>query len=187
MRFLKTAAVTGIVIAAVVVLALDNASGAGKEWNEAPCSKAILGSGQPGWRDEAAFAGPVGVGAGSLTQMQRTGDGEFVAKVPLLVEGTKPVTVSVPPDLRKRVFLYYGRIEGRDGKPTTSFAGARGYGETEFRPCPAKPRTIWPGGLRIKGNAPVRLLVHTGGGAKPLELKLGRPEAVAGAKPSSAG
>jgi hypothetical protein len=179
MRFFKTAAIMGMVIVAVVVLALEPASGASREANKAPCSKAILGGGHPAWLAEAAFAGPVGVDVASLSHMSRAGRGELVAKVPLQVAGSAPVTVSVPPDLRSRVFLYYGRIEGRDGKPTTSVFAARGYGETEFRPCPAKPRTIWPGGMRIKGTGPVSLLVHTGDGAKPLKLNLGRPRATA--------
>lgn len=177
MKLLKTAAVTGLVIAAVVVLALEPAAGAGTEWNKADCAKAMIGGSGPGWRAKSTFAGPVGVMKAPLRQMERTGNGDFVAKVPLLVEGTAPVTVSVPQDLRKRVFLYYGHIVGRDGKPTTSFAGARGYGETEFQPCTDKPRTVWPGGMRIKGTAPVHLLVHTGGGAAPIPLRLGRPKA----------
>jgi hypothetical protein len=176
MKLLKTAALTGIVIVAVVVLALEPASGAGTEWNKADCSKAIIGSGSPTWREESVFAGPVGVGKAPLAQMSKTKNGEFVTKLPLLVEGKKAVTISVPPDLRKRVYLYYGRIVGRDGKVTTSFAGARGYGETEFQPCTDKPRTIWPGGVRIEGTAPVHLLVHTGGGAAPIPLRLGRPQ-----------
>jgi hypothetical protein len=175
MKVLRTAALTGIVIAAVVVLALEPASGAGTEANVAPCSKAIIGSGKTGWRGESAVAGPVGVGMATLRQMWRAPNGWLYAKVPLLVEGEDAVTVSVPRSLRKRVFLYYGRIVGRDGTATTSFAGARGYGESEFEPCTNKPRTIWPGGLRIKGTAPVHLLVHQGGGAEPLPLRLGRP------------
>lgn len=176
MKVLKTAALTGIVIAAAVVLALEPAAGAGTEANVAECSQAIIGSGKPGWRSESKVAGPVGVAKGALRQMWRAPNGFLYAKVPLLLEGTKAVTVSVPPSLRKRVFLYYGRIEGRDDKVTTSFADARGYGETEFQPCTDKPRTIWAGGLRIEGTAPVHLLVHQGGGAEPVPLRLGRPE-----------
>jgi hypothetical protein len=102
----------------------------------------------------------------------------FVTKMPLLVAGRAPetVTVSVPPILRSRVFLYYGRILGRDGQPTTLFSEARGYGETEFQLCGDKPRTIWPGGIRVKGDGPVRLLVRVDGEA-PVSLHLGRPQA----------
>jgi hypothetical protein len=175
MRVFKTAAMAAIVIAAVVVLALEPASGASTEWNRADCSTAFIGSGKPSWRTESRSAGPVGVGTAALRQMSRTANGEFVVKLPLLVEGEKAVTVSVPPDLRKRVFLYYGHIVGREGKPTHSFAESRGYGETEFQPCTDKPRTVWGGGLRIKGSAPIHLLVHTGSNAAPLPLRLGRP------------
>jgi hypothetical protein len=96
--------------------------------------------------------------------------------LPLLVEGQRAVTVSVPPDLRKRAFPYYGDVVGRDGKPTHSLAEARGYGETEFQPCADKPRTSWGGGLRFKGSARIHLLVHTGGGGASIPLRLGRPQ-----------
>src|ERR1700761_7057934 len=144
MKLLRTAALTGIVIAAVVVLALEPASGAGTEKNIAACSKAIIGSGSPAG---LSSAGPVSVSRVAMRNMERNAAGEFVGKVPLLVEGEGAVTVSVPAGLRERVFLYYGKIIGRDGKPTTLIAAAQGYSETEFRPCTGNPRTAWPGGL----------------------------------------
>lgn len=148
------------------------------ESNVAPCDKAIIGHGSADWRSESIVAGPVGVRKHPLSQMSQTGNG-LVAKMPLLVEGREPetVTVSVPPGLRDRVFLYYGRVIGRDGQPTTSFAEARGYSETEFRLCGNKPRTIWPGGIRVKGTAPVRLHVWVEGKTEPIPLRLGRPQA----------
>jgi hypothetical protein len=176
MKLLKTVALTGIVVAAVVVLALEPAAGAGTESNVAVCSKAIIGSGKASWRSESRVAGPVGVAIGALDQMWKAPSGWLYVKVPLLLEGERAVTVSVPPSLRKRVFLYYGLIEGRDGKPTHSYTEAPGYGETEFQPCTDKPRTVWSGGLRIKGTAPVHLLVHQGGGAGSIPLRLGRPQ-----------
>jgi hypothetical protein len=176
MKLLKTAAVTGIVIAAVVVLALEPASGAGTRSNVATCSKAIFGSGKPGWRKESVVAGPVGVTKQPLAQMWQAPNGWLYAKVPLLLEGHEAVTVSVPRHLRGRVFLYYGRIVGRDGKVTGSFAEASGYGKTELQPCTDKPRTAWPGGVRIKGTAPVHLLVQQGGSSAAIPLRLGRPQ-----------
>lgn len=176
MKFLKTAALAGLVIVAVVVLVIEPASGAETDANVAPCSKAIIGSGKPGWRSESVVAGPVGAPKGALRQAWRAPNGFLYAKMGLLIEGKDPVTISVPPALRKRVFLYYGRIIGRDGQVTTSFFDARGYGETEFRPCSDKPRTAWPGGLRIRGDAPVHLLIHAGDAA-PVPLRLGRPRA----------
>lgn len=175
MKVLKAAALVGVVVAAVVVLALEPAAGAGTESNVAPCSKAIIGSGKPGWRSESVVAGPVGTAKGALRHMWRAPNGFLYTKMMILVDGRDPVTISVPRSLRKRVFLYYGRIIGRDGQVTTSFFKARGYGETKFQPCTDKPRTVWPGGLRIVGGAPVHLLVHTGD-AKPIPLRLGRPQ-----------
>jgi hypothetical protein len=158
-------------IAAALVLATPSES------NVAPCDKAIIGHGSAGWRSESIVAGPVGIRRHPLSQMSQTRNG-FVTKMGLLVEGRAPetVTVSVPPRLRDRVFLYYGLIRDRAGQPTTSFRNARGYGETEFQPCGNKPRTIWPGGIRIKGRAPVQLLVTVEGDPDPIPLHLGRPK-----------
>ncbi len=135
----------------------------------APCERAIIGHGSAAWRTESVVAGPVGVMRPPLRMMSRTPKG-LVTKMPLLVEGREPetVTVSVPPALRQRVFLYYGQ-------PST-FARDRGYGEVEFQLCPNKPRTIWPGGIRVRGEAPVRLDVFAAGRAEPYVLRLGRPK-----------
>jgi hypothetical protein len=161
---------------AIIVTALM-VVGSPAESNVAPCGKAIIGHGPANWRTESVVAGPVGVRRHPLRSMSPTRNG-FVAKMPLLIEGRAPetVTVSVPPALRGRVFLYYGRVLGRDGQPAFSFAEARGYGETEFQLCDDKPRTIWPGGIRVKGDGPVHLLVSAEGEA-PIRLPLGRPKA----------
>ena len=158
-------------IAAVLVLAAPS------EANVAPCDKAIIGHGSADWRSESVVAGPVGVRRNPLRAMSRTQNG-FVTKMGVLVEGRAPdtVTLSVPPRLRDRVFLYYGLIRDRNGQPTTSFRNARGYSETEFRPCDDKPRTIWPGGIRVRGKTPVRLNVFTEGRTEPFVLPLGRPQ-----------
>lgn len=155
-----------IVAVALVMPATANA-------NVAPCEKAIIGHGPPGWRQRAIVAGPAGVFKHPLAQMSQTGSG-LVAKMPLLVEGHMPVTVSVPPRLRGRVFLYYGNILDRDGNPSFGFANTRGYEETRFEPCDNRPRTPWPGGIRIKGTAPVQLMIAVEGGGT-FELRLGRP------------
>jgi hypothetical protein len=164
MRFLGIAA-----LASGVVLAFAAPAGA----NVAPCDKAILGSGPPDWEQEALRAGPVGVFEDPLAHMSRTGNG-LVTKMPLLVEGHDPVTVSVPPGLRRRVSLYYGNVLDRQGQPTTSFYEASGYKETRFEPCAGRPRTPWPGGIRVKGRAPIHLTVRTETGAL-FQLRLGRP------------
>jgi hypothetical protein len=135
----------------------------------APCDKAMIGHGSADWRSEAVVAGPVGVRRHPLRAMSRTRNG-LVTKMPLLVEGRAPqtVTVSVPPGLQQRVFLYYGS--------SSSFAGERGFGEIEFQSCDNKPRTVWPGGIRVKGEEPVRLLVSAEG-QPAVPLRLGRPKA----------
>jgi hypothetical protein len=162
---------------AIALAALTLGASSTTEANVAPCDKAIIGHGPADWRSESIVAGPVGVGRHPLRDMSRTQNG-FVAKMPLLVEGRAPktVTVSVPPRLRERVFLLYGDVLDRNGNPSTSFRNTRGYGETEFELCGNKPRTIWPGGIRVKGDAPVQLLVSAEG-ETPTPLRLGRPKA----------
>jgi hypothetical protein len=152
-------------------------AGSTTDSNVAPCDKATIGHGPADWRDESVVAGPIGVRRQPLNAMSPTRNG-FVTKMPLLIEGRAPetVTISVPPGLRNRVFLYYGRILGRNGQPTTTFSEAHGYGETEFQLCGNKPRTIWPGGIRVKGDKPVHLLVSSEG-RPTASLPLGRPEA----------
>ena len=55
MKLLRTAALTGIVIAAVVVLALEPASGASTDKNVASCNDNVLiGTAKPGWRSESS-------------------------------------------------------------------------------------------------------------------------------------
>jgi hypothetical protein len=172
MKLLKTAALAGIVIAAVIVLALEPASGASADKNVASCNDNVLvGHGKDGWRSESNVAGPVGVPRWPLRQMAALKNGSLVTKAGVLVEGTAPVLVKVPETLRERVFLYYGR--GPNHR-SVSFAESNGFSEVEFRPCEDRPRTIWPGGLRVKGKGSVHLVVEAEG--KTSVLKLGRPK-----------
>lgn len=172
MKLLRTAALTGIVIAAVVVLALEPASGASIDKNVAGCTDNVLiGHGKAGWRSESSWAGPVGLPKWPLRQMNAMKNGGLMTKAGILVEGSAPVLVKVPESLRERVFLYYGR--GPNHHPV-SFAESNGFNEVEFRPCEDRPRTIWPGGLRVKGKGSVHLVVEAEG--KMSVLKLGRPQ-----------
>jgi hypothetical protein len=144
---------------------------------EATCETGpvMIGSGSPDWRRTSLDAGPLGVAEHPLSQMSRTRNGQLLAKMPALVEGHAPVTLSVPPQLRHRAFIYYGFHEGPDGRRSTGF-DSPGSSEVVFRPCADKPRTIWPGGIRIKGRRPVRLLVWVEGSSDPIPLALGRPK-----------
>lgn len=161
------------VLAIAAVLALLAAAPAAAESNVAPCDKAIVGPGPDNWRALSVDAGPVGILATGFRRMDQTRNG-LVAKMPLLVAGHRQVTISVPDALRGRVFLYYGNLLDDQGRPSFSFAHTRGYEETRFEPCPDKPRTPWPGGLRVRGTAPVHLTVRVEG-QETRQLRLGRP------------
>jgi hypothetical protein len=144
------------------------------------------GSGSRHWRRESVVAGPLGVRRGALRQMTETGNGQLIGKMPALVEGRQAVDLRVPERLRHRVFLYYGFFEGRDGRRTTRIAGGPGFSEIVFVPCEDRPRTVWPGGIRVIGRGPVRLEVvfaRNGPPAIRVPLRLGRP--VAYQRPSS--
>jgi hypothetical protein len=142
-----------------------------------------IGSGKAGWRRESASAGPLGIRRHPLRDMTPYTQREpnvLVAKAPILIEGHEAVTLSVPPRLADRVFLYYGFHEGPDGKRSTSFYGFPGSSAIEFQPCTEKPRTVWPGGIRVKGRKPVRLNVAVDGQPGQIPLRLGRPTVYAG-------
>jgi hypothetical protein len=172
MKALKTAALAGIVIAAVVVLALEPASGASTDKNVANCSDHVLiGSGKPTWRSESNVAGPLGMPKWPLRNMAAMKNGDLITEAGVLVDGTSAVTLKVPQELRERVFLYYGRGEG---SRSISFAGSNGFSSVEFQPCEDRPRTIWPGGIRVRGTGSVHLVVEAEG--KSTVLNLGRPK-----------
>lgn len=89
--------------------------------------------------------------------------------MPVLVAGHREVTLKVPDKSTDRVRLFY----------TDQFdVVTRGRGDTaiRFKPCREKPRTIFPGGIRVSGREAVSLLVIEEGSA-PHVLPLGRPGA----------
>ncbi|HYP56338.1 MAG TPA: hypothetical protein VEQ41_08590 [Solirubrobacterales bacterium] len=135
----------------------------------ADCDYVQHGSGAADWRSRSTAAGPLGFLRGSLQRMTETRNGQLVTKMPATVEGHRTVTLSVPRSLQHRVFLYYGREGAR---------GARrgpGFSEVVFEPCEEKPRTVWPGGIRVKGRKAVRLTVRVEGRPDAIPLRLGRP------------
>jgi hypothetical protein len=134
------------------------------------------GTGPPDWPRGAQVAGPLGVFRHPLSHMSETSSGQLIAKMPIIVEGGSPVGLSVPARLRSRVFLYYGRMLDRNGKPTMQIGRAPGFAEIVFEPCASKPRTAFPGGIRVKGRAPVRLTVRVDDRPEPIALLLGRPK-----------
>ena len=67
--------------------------------------------------------------------MRRARNGQLYARTQVVVSGHRFVVLSVPLDLRDRVFLYYGQILDNRGRTATSLFRAPGYAETEFQPC----------------------------------------------------
>lgn len=128
----------------------------------AKCNQAQVGSGARNWRRTALSAGPLGVRRHPLHAVFENRPGRFVTKMPVLVEGHQEVLLTAPLRLRHRILLNYGQ----DFRHTPAIV---------FRPCPDQPRTIWPGGIRIKGRQPVRLNVSVVGEPQVRVLRLGRP------------
>ena len=138
----------------------------------------MVGSGKSQWRRESLAAGPLGIRRRPLRDMSVYSPARpdlLVTKAPILIEGHDTVTLSVPPRMAHRVFLYYGFHKGPNGKRSTSFFDFPGSSAIEFQPCTDRPRTVWPGGIRVKGRKPVRLTVTVEGEPGPVSLRLGRP------------
>lgn len=145
------------------------------EMNRADCRQTIIGIGRPGWRKTHIVSGPVAVLKRPLSHINSEANG-LTTKMPLLILGHRSVRISAPRKLRNRVFLYYGIYRDRHGRRTTGFAEAHGHSATEFQPCAQKPRSAFPGGVRIRGRKPVRLRIDVEGESRPHFLNLGRPK-----------
>jgi hypothetical protein len=172
--------VLAVLAVAVAAWSVSLAVASSPETHVASCEPGpvMIGSGKASWRRESAVAGPLGIRRRPLSEMSpysRHKPNVLVTKAPILVEGSDPVTLSVPPALAHRVFLYYGFHTGPDGRRSTGFSGYPGDSAIEFQPCTDKPRTVWPGGLRVKGRDAVHLDVTVAGRPEPIALPLGRP------------
>jgi hypothetical protein len=145
------------------------------EANLAPCPRKAGAGTLPGAGPAGAQAGPVSFSRAALRHMRRGPDGALLAPAEVAVSGHRFVVLSVPLDLRNRVFLYFGDVlDNRGHPPTTPFA-APGYAETELQPCRDRPQTRWAGGIKVIGDGPVRLLVTPEGRQSSIPLRLGRP------------
>lgn len=136
----------------------------------ASCEEAMAGSSGPSWRRDATTAGPFGFfGAGRRFRgpvMRELDNGQFLTKVPVIVDGKRPVVLRVPEDELGRVGLDYGDLrteEAIEDAPT----------EVTFRPCRDRPRTGWPGGLLLQDRRPITVLVKVAG-EEPRPLRVGR-------------
>lgn len=116
------------------------------------CHGVFAGSGERGWRRQAASAGPFGFGGAGRDfhrMPRRERDGLFHTKMPALVEGHRTVELSVPPDQRDRVGI---EVVPEDHP----------LSRVIFRPCDDKLRTIWPAGLALANRSPLTLTVRVG-------------------------
>jgi hypothetical protein len=97
------------------------------------------------WRDDAVSVGPFGLlGPGRYFRYARENrNGDFVVKLPAIVEGHALVVLRVPESERGRVALVYGG--GANGGTPLREAPV----DVTFEPCPDKARSGWPGGLLV--------------------------------------
>jgi hypothetical protein len=131
----------------------------------ARCGQAIGGTGVRNWRDGATAVGRVGFwGPGrDFRNAQEVTRGFLRAshplpssgpilltKVPVVVEGSKPVDVAIAPADRARAGLGLA-IQGGP------------YAEVRFVPCRHRPQTFWPGGWVLRDREAVRVLVKDDG------------------------
>jgi hypothetical protein len=173
----------GLIVGAAGIVAIALALGGGSEpFEAAEAAVAACGRssspttiGAAAWRGSSPAAGTLRVPARPLAKMVEVKAGQFAAPMPVLVSGHDYLVLSVPLALRKRVFLYYGRVADRAGRPLGSLRSVASYAEVEFQPCRDRPRTIWPGVIRVIGRAPVRLLATIEGQPRSIPLVLGSP------------
>jgi hypothetical protein len=111
----------------------------------ARCDRAILGQGDPNWRNDATYVGRVGF-FGPERDFGLAHGGRV--KTPVFVEGRRAVTLAIDPADRNRAGL---EIVG----------GRHPYATIHFVPCPDHTRTAWPAGFRLRNRDPVVVLVHS--------------------------
>jgi hypothetical protein len=144
----------------------------------ATCSGAIGGAGAGNWRPMATSIGRFGVyGTGrdfrtaqkqSLAGFSGLGERHahgpiLVTKTPFVVEGDRPLTVSISPPDRPRAGMVAGIPFG--GGP---------YAEIRFVPCHDQPRTWWPAGWVLQDQDSITVSVREDNGPGS-PLVVGRP------------
>jgi hypothetical protein len=122
------------------------------------CGNAMVTHRSTHWRPDATALGRIGfygTGRNFLKNPKKT-------KVPVVVEGHKPVTVTITAQDREHARLVVGTPRG-----FTEVVRAR------FKPCRDRPETWWPAGFSLRNRQPVELLVQQGSG-EPQRLQVGR-------------
>jgi hypothetical protein len=173
----------GLIVGAAGIVAIVLAVGGSSEPFEATeaavaaCGRSSSATtiGGAALRGTSPAAGALSVPARPLAKVVEVKRGQFAAPMPVLVSGHDYIVLSVPLELRKRVFLYYGRVADRAGRPLGSLRSVASYAEVEFQPCRDRARTVWPGAIRVIGRAPVRLLATIEGQPRSISLALGSP------------
>lgn len=129
------------------------------------CDIVFIGPGPADWRKDTYWIGPLGISRRSFSQGAYETDGSlYRIKTPMVVEGHRPVTISVPDDELHRV-----GILGVHPKPS--------YASVTYVPCPDKQRTVFAAGFELRDKRPFTLLVQIGDGPAR--------ELVVGARPSA--
>jgi hypothetical protein len=115
------------------------------------------GPGPPDWRVDSAWIGPFGITEGSRPPdfskptTSRGRDGLYRTKTPTLVEGHRPVKVSIAPKDVDRAAILGVSIHDV-------------YESVTYIPCSDRPRTTYPAGFVFRDRRPLALLVAVGDG-----------------------
>jgi hypothetical protein len=128
----------------------------------AGCRDAVGGNGDPNWRARATDVGRFGFfgvsrdfrnaqkvprdSVGASHPLPASGP-ILLTKLPLVVEGTKPIDVAVAPEDRAGA----GIVVAGEGGP---------YAEVRLVPCRDQARTGWPAGWVLRDREPVTVLVR---------------------------
>jgi hypothetical protein len=114
------------------------------------CDVVFIGPGPADWRKDTDWIGSFGISRRSFSQGAYETDGSlYRIKTPMVVEGHRPVTVSVPRDELDRV-----GILGVHPKPS--------YASVAYVPCSEKPRTVFAAGFELRDKRPFTLRVEIG-------------------------
>jgi hypothetical protein len=120
------------------------------------CDIVFIGPGPADWRKNTYWIGSFGISRRSFSQGAYETDGNLHRiKTPMIVEGHRPVTISVPRDQLDRV-----GILGVHPKPS--------YTSVTYVPCPDKPRTAFAAGFELRDKRPFTLRVRIGDGSARL-------------------
>jgi hypothetical protein len=114
------------------------------------CDVVFIGPGPADWRKDTDWVGSFGISRRSFSQGAYETDGSlYRIKTPMVVEGHRQVTISVPGAERDRL-----GILGVHSKPS--------YASITLVPCPEKPRTVFAAGFELRDKQPFTLRVEIG-------------------------